>query len=149
MFSRSMPSASTFSTPRCTSVSPDMVTVNRINMDLFVPALVFVALAGKDVQLRLCRRQIVVRQALANDVQHARRIGCRIGRSANPQQDARFDLPAVGVQTIETIYRAGGKVLAIEANQTILVDREATLALANRYGLTVVALKREALSAAA
>ncbi len=31
--------------------APDMVTVNRINMDLFVPALVFVALAGKDVQL--------------------------------------------------------------------------------------------------
>lgn len=31
--------------------APDMVTVNRINMDLFVPALVFVALASKDVQL--------------------------------------------------------------------------------------------------
>jgi DUF1009 family protein len=79
---------------------------------------------------------------------------CRAGgfvvvKVAKPQQDARFDLPAVGVQTIEMIYRSGGKVLAIEANQTILVDREATVALANRYGLSIVALKREALIAAA
>jgi len=79
---------------------------------------------------------------------------CRAGgfvvvKVAKPQQDPRFDLPTVGVQTIETLYQAGGKVLAIEADQTILVDREATIALADRYGLTVVALKREAAVAAA
>jgi DUF1009 family protein len=79
---------------------------------------------------------------------------CRAGgfvvvKVAKPQQDRRFDLPTIGTATIETIYRAGGRVLAIEADQTILVEREQTLALANRYGLTVVALKREPAVAAA
>lgn len=79
---------------------------------------------------------------------------CRAGgfvvvKVAKPQQDRRFDLPTIGTATLETMYKAGGKVLAVEAEQTILVDREATIALANRYGLTVIALKREPAIAAA
>jgi DUF1009 family protein len=79
---------------------------------------------------------------------------CRAGgfvvvKVAKPQQDRRFDMPTVGVNTIQTLHKAGGKVLAVEADQTILVDREATLALADRLGLTLVALKREPAVAAA
>jgi UDP-2,3-diacylglucosamine hydrolase len=70
---------------------------------------------------------------------------CRAGgfvvvKVAKPQQDMRFDVPTVGCTTIESLHRAGGRVLAIEAGKTIVLDQAQTLALAERYGITVVAL---------
>src|SRR5262249_32284138 len=52
---------------------------------------------------------------------------CRSGgfvvvKVAKPQQDMRFDVPTVGCQTVETMHRAGGRVLAVEAGKTILLD---------------------------
>jgi DUF1009 family protein len=58
---------------------------------------------------------------------------------AKPQQDMRFDVPTVGCSTIETMHQAGGRVLAIEAGKTILLDEMETLALADQYGITIVA----------
>jgi len=60
---------------------------------------------------------------------------------AKPGQDRRFDVPTVGKGTIETMHRAGARVLAIEAGQTILLDEDETLALANRYGIAVTSLR--------
>ncbi len=70
---------------------------------------------------------------------------CRAGgfvvvKVAKPQQDRRFDVPTIGMQTIETLHKAGGKVLAVEANNTIILDESETIALANKYGLSLVAL---------
>ncbi len=69
---------------------------------------------------------------------------CRSGnftvvKVAKPQQDMRFDVPTIGCSTIETMRQAGGRVLAIEAGKTILLDESQTLALADKYGLTIVA----------
>jgi UDP-2,3-diacylglucosamine hydrolase len=77
---------------------------------------------------------------------------CRLGgfvvvKVAKPNQDMRFDVPAVGCQTVESLRKAGGRVLAIEAGKTILVDGEETIALANRHGVTIVALEENELSA--
>jgi UDP-2,3-diacylglucosamine hydrolase len=58
---------------------------------------------------------------------------------AKPQQDMRFDVPTVGRETIETLRQAGGRVLAIEAGKTIVIDQEQTVALADRYGIAIVA----------
>ena len=58
---------------------------------------------------------------------------------AKPQQDMRFDVPTIGCATIETMHRAGGRVLAVEAGKTILIDEQDTVALADRYGMTIVA----------
>jgi DUF1009 family protein len=63
---------------------------------------------------------------------------------AKPQQDMRFDVPTVGCSTIETLHRAGGRVLAIEADKTIILDENDTVALANRYGISIVALHAQA-----
>jgi DUF1009 family protein len=60
---------------------------------------------------------------------------------AKPAQDRRFDVPTVGVQTIESMHKAGGRVLAIEAGRTILIDETETVALANRYGIAITALR--------
>jgi DUF1009 family protein len=70
---------------------------------------------------------------------------CRAGgftvvKVAKPRQDLRFDVPAVGTSTVETIRRAGGRVLAIEAGKTIVLDEAETVALADRYGISIVAL---------
>jgi DUF1009 family protein len=71
---------------------------------------------------------------------------CRAGgfvvvKVAKPQQDMRFDVPTIGLSTIETMKKAGGRVLAVEADRTILLDRTETVALAERYGITIVALR--------
>jgi DUF1009 family protein len=70
---------------------------------------------------------------------------CRCGgfvvvKVAKPHQDMRFDVPTVGGQTIRTIHQAGGRVLAVEAGKTILIDEDETIQLADRLGITVVAL---------
>jgi DUF1009 family protein len=59
---------------------------------------------------------------------------------AKPQQDTRFDMPTIGVKTIETMKAAGAAVLAIEADMTIVLQPAAVIELANRYGITVVAV---------
>jgi hypothetical protein len=70
---------------------------------------------------------------------------CRAGgwtlvKVAKPQQDMRFDVPTIGTSTIESLHKAHARVLAIEAGKTIVVDQREVVDLANRYGLTIVAL---------
>jgi DUF1009 family protein len=68
------------------------------------------------------------------------RSGFVVIKVAKPGQDRRFDVPTVGTGTIETMRRAGARVLAIEAGQTILLDEAQTIALADRYGIAIAAL---------
>jgi UDP-2,3-diacylglucosamine hydrolase len=65
--------------------------------------------------------------------------GFVVVKVAKPQQDMRFDVPTIGCHTIEAVRRASGRVLAIEAGKTIIIDEPRTLALANRYGISIVA----------
>jgi UDP-2,3-diacylglucosamine hydrolase len=55
-----------------------------------------------------------------------------------PGQDFRFDLPATGLTTIKTLQQVKGAVLAVEAGQSLLFDKEAMIAEANRAGIVVV-----------
>ena len=71
---------------------------------------------------------------------------CRAGgwtlvKVAKPQQDMRFDVPTIGVTTIENLHKAKAGVLAIEAGRTILLDQPEVVALADRYGLCIVAIR--------
>ncbi len=58
---------------------------------------------------------------------------------AKPNQDMRFDVPVVGLHTIETMQRAGASCLALDAGRCLLLEKEALLALANESGICVVA----------
>ena len=62
---------------------------------------------------------------------------------AKPQQDRRFDVPTIGLETIQTMHESGGRVLAIESAQTILLDADDVLSLADRLGIAIVALNAE------
>ena len=74
-----------------------------------------------------------------------RRGGFTVVKVAKPQQDMRFDVPTIGVQTIQTMHEAGARVLAIEAGMTILLDEPEVVELANRFGITIVSLNAEEL----
>jgi hypothetical protein len=58
---------------------------------------------------------------------------------AKPAQDMRFDVPVIGVATIQTMARAGATCLAIEAKKTLLFDTAAIVAEADRAGIAIVA----------
>ena len=58
---------------------------------------------------------------------------------AKPNQDMRFDVPVIGLKTIETMIRAGASCLSLEAGRTLLFDRETLLERANRAGVAIVA----------
>jgi len=67
--------------------------------------------------------------------------GIVVVKACKPTQDTRFDLPAVGPQTIRTMLEAGGTVLAIEAGRTVMLERAALVALADDAGVCVVAVE--------
>jgi hypothetical protein len=58
---------------------------------------------------------------------------------AKPNQDMRFDVPVVGIHTIETMLRAGASCLALDANKCLMLDREKVIAAADEAGIAVVA----------
>src|SRR5499427_1779064 len=58
---------------------------------------------------------------------------------SKPRQDMRFDVPVVGLPTVESMKQAGATALAIDANRTLLFDREQLIAMADAAGLAVQA----------
>ena len=58
-----------------------------------------------------------------------------------PNQDFRFDLPATGLTTIETMAEVHCSVLAVEAGQSLLFDRERMIGAANKAGIIVVGVE--------
>ena len=58
---------------------------------------------------------------------------------AKPNQDMRFDVPVVGLHTIEAMRQAGASCLALDAGRCLLLDKEAALAAANEAGICIVA----------
>ena len=69
--------------------------------------------------------------------------GFTVVKVAKPQQDMRFDVPTIGAGTMETLASAGASVLAIEADKTIVVDREEVAAAARRHRISVVAISAD------
>jgi DUF1009 family protein len=101
---------------------------------------------GQSVAVR--QRAVIAVEAIEGTDRAILRAGelCRGGnfvvvKVAKPQQDMRFDVPTIGTNTIESMRKAGGTVLAVEANKTILLDEAETIALADRYKISVIALE--------
>ena len=58
---------------------------------------------------------------------------------AKPNQDMRFDVPVIGVATVEAMVKAGATCLAVEAGRTLVFDCAAVVALADKSGIALVA----------
>jgi DUF1009 family protein len=64
--------------------------------------------------------------------------GVRIVKVAKPNQDMRFDVPVVGVATIDAMKAAGATVLSIDAGKTLMLDGDAIIGAANDAGIAIV-----------
>lgn len=73
--------------------------------------------------------------------------GCKLGKKdsvivkvAKPKQDKRFDIPAFGLRTLRTMKKYKAKLIAVEANETILVDHKKTIEFADKNNIIVMAV---------
>ncbi len=66
--------------------------------------------------------------------------GFTVVKVAKPSQDMRFDVPTIGAGTIQSIHDAGGTVLAVEGEKTIILNEPETIALAEKLGVILVAV---------
>ena len=64
--------------------------------------------------------------------------GSVVVKCAKPTQDMRFDVPTVGVRTLETMIQAQARVLALEAGRCLLLDQDEVLALAKKHKIAIV-----------
>lgn len=67
--------------------------------------------------------------------------GFTVVKVAKPRQDMRFDVPTIGIGTLKTLRAAGGKVLAIEAGKSIVLNVTEINAFADRHGMAVISLR--------
>ncbi len=65
-------------------------------------------------------------------------LGAVVVKQSKPQQDHRFDIPVVGLRTIQTMVHVKAACLAIEAGKTLIIDRELTVDLANKSSICIV-----------
>jgi UDP-2,3-diacylglucosamine hydrolase len=95
-------------------------------------------------QTVVVRRQVVVAlEAVEGTDECIRRAGALAGpgtvvvKTSKPNQDLRFDVPAVGPDTIQSMIEAQAAVLALEAHKTLTFDRDQMLTAANRNKIAV------------
>lgn len=67
--------------------------------------------------------------------------GAVVAKVAKPKQDLRFDVPAVGMTTIESMIAVGAKALVIEAGRTLLVDKDRVIELADANDITIAVME--------
>ncbi len=70
--------------------------------------------------------------------------GVLIVKVAKPKQDMRFDVPVVGIPTIQTMARAGATVLSLDAGRTLMFDKARMIAAASDAGIAIVGRARPA-----
>ncbi len=73
--------------------------------------------------------------------------GCKLAKKgaciikvAKPNQDKRFDIPAIGLKTLKTMKRYKASLIAVEAGETIIVDQEAVVKFADRNNIVIMAV---------
>jgi hypothetical protein len=90
---------------------------------------------------------ILAVEAIEGTDEAIRRGGVLCGKGAvvvkvcKPQQDLRFDLPAIGTQTIRSMAEVKASCLAIEAGKTIILERETVIRDADRADITIIAVE--------
>jgi len=69
--------------------------------------------------------------------------GAVVVKRCKPQQDLRFDLPAIGPRTIDVMASVRATVLAVEAGRTVMLDRELLLSKAEGAGIAVIGISSD------
>jgi DUF1009 family protein len=97
------------------------------------------AMEGTDATIErageLMRSLAIEREGEASTLSRA----LTVVKVAKPRQDLRFDVPVIGLKTIETMVRAGASCLAVDAGRCLLLDGEAMTRAADKAGIAVCA----------
>lgn len=104
------------------------------------------AIAGLDVGQTICVKDLAVVAVEAMEgtdetIARAGRLargGFTVVKVAKPNQDMRFDVPVVGVATIEAMKTAGATLLSVDAGRTLLVDGDAVVEAADAAGIGIL-----------
>jgi DUF1009 family protein len=103
------------------------------------------AIAGLDIgqTVAIKTRAVVAVEAMEGTdevIERAGKIagpGVRVVKVAKPKQDMRFDVPVIGVATVEAMRAAGATALSIDAGKTLVLDGAAVFAAADAAGIAV------------
>jgi DUF1009 family protein len=71
---------------------------------------------------------------------HYAKEGVIVAKVAKPRQDFRFDVPVIGMKTINTLKECKARAMAIEAGATLMIGKEEIVAAANKENITIIAL---------
>jgi DUF1009 family protein len=66
--------------------------------------------------------------------------GMAVVKVSKPKQDMRFDIPVIGLSTIKNLIKVKASCLAIEANKTLFIDKAQSVRLADKKGISIVAV---------
>lgn len=105
-------------------------------------------IAGMDIgQTIVIKKQVILAVEAIEGTDKAIMRGGELGRGdvtvvkvARPTQDMRYDIPTVGIETINTLKKAQAKCLAFEEGKTLLLDREEVIRLADEAGIAIVVM---------
>jgi DUF1009 family protein len=108
------------------------------------------AIAGHDIgqTIAVKHRAVVAVEAMEGTDEvigragHLAGPGVRIIKVAKPNQDMRFDVPVVGLATIQAMRVAGAKAISVDAGKTLMFEKDLMLASANEAGITIVGRRR-------
>ena len=127
-----------------TKQEPDFNTWEDVYFGLSLAKAVANLDIGQTVAVKT--KAIVAVEAFEGTDNLIRRAG-KIGRGkvvivkvSKPKQDMRFDIPVIGLNTIKNLIRAKCNCLAFEAGKTLFIDREESIRLADRQGISIVAV---------
>src|SRR5271155_4038983 len=93
------------------------------------------AMEGTDATIERARQ---IMESLEADASTLSR-GLTVIKIAKPNQDMRFDVPVIGLKTIEVMKKAGATCLALDAGKCLLLDGEPVIVAADAGGITIVA----------
>lgn len=108
-------------------------------------------MAGLDIGQTVCvkNKAVIAVEAMEGTDRCIQRAGEISGgefivvKVSKPKQDTRFDVPVIGLNTIEIFQQAGGGILAIEAGKTLIFDQDKITEWANREKIAIVGVKPE------
>ena len=132
-------------------LAPEGVMTSRAPSDAELGDLTFGydmadAIAGLDIgqTIAVKDKAVVAVEAMEGTDETIRRAGTLAGagfsvvKVAKPKQDMRFDVPVVGLPTIEAMRAAGATALSLDAGQALVFDRDAFVAAADAAGIAVI-----------
>ena len=93
-------------------------------------------------------KAVMAIEAIEGTDEAVKRGGVLAGKDAvvikvsKPGQDMRFDVPVVGIETLNSMKKSGARVLAVESEKCIIIEKENFLKEANKSGIVVVGIKK-------